>query len=91
VANFRNAGKQEEEEMDPEVAAERERRRNERGKKRFEQDFSFVNEEFFSSWQNRTNNHKSSFDAGSDEQALHAMFDGRDLYADVEVSFAEVM
>ena len=36
-----------EEEEDPEVLAERERRKRERGKKRFEQDYSFVNEEFF--------------------------------------------
>lgn len=43
-------------EDDPEVLAERERRRKERGKKRFEQDYSFINDEFFSSWQNRTSN-----------------------------------
>ena len=35
---------------DPEVMAERERRRKERGKKRFEEDYSFANDQFFSSW-----------------------------------------
>ena len=50
-----------------------------------------MNEEFFSSWQNRTNNYKSSFDASGEEEALQSMFDGRNLYVDVEVSFAEVM
>lgn len=48
------AGEKEEEEEDPEVIAERERRKKERGKKRFEEDYSFVNEEFFQSWRNRT-------------------------------------
>ena len=43
-------------EDDPEVIAERERRQRERGKKRFEEDYSFVNQEFFSSWKNRTGN-----------------------------------
>ena len=75
--------------------AERERRRKERGKKRYEEDYSFVNEEFFSSWQNRTKNFESSFDAGgaNGEQgsSLETMFDGRDLYIDVEVNFAEVI
>ena len=41
-------------EEDPEVKAERERRRRERGKKRYEENYDYVNEEFFSSWQNRT-------------------------------------
>lgn len=59
-------GEREEEEEDPDVLAERERRRKERGKKRYEQDYSFVNEEFFSSWQNRTNNFRSSFDASAE-------------------------
>lgn len=58
VANFWNEDGKEEEE-DPEVVAERERRRKERGKKRYEEDYSFVNEEFFFSWQNRTNNHSA--------------------------------
>ena len=42
------------EEEDPEAAAEKQRRRRERGKRRFEEDFSFANDEFFASWQNRT-------------------------------------
>ena len=64
--NFRKAGAGADEEEDPEVIAERERRRRERGKKRFEEDYSFVNEEFFSSWQNRTRNYGSSFGGGED-------------------------
>ena len=79
-----------EEEEDPEVIAERERRKKERGKKRFEEDYSFVNEEFFSSWQNRTNNHGQSFEEGA-EQTIETMFDGKNLKADVKVSFAESM
>ena len=40
----------EEEEEDEEVIAERERRKRERGKKRYEENYDYVNEEFFSSW-----------------------------------------
>jgi hypothetical protein len=47
-------GNKKEEEEDPEVVAERERRQRERGKKRYEEDYSFINEEFFNSWRNRT-------------------------------------
>ena len=65
VNNFRTGGAAKEEEEDPEVSAERERRRKERGKKRYEEDYSFVNEEFFSSWQNRTKNYDSSYEAGA--------------------------
>ena len=91
VANFWNQDEKQEEE-DPEVVAERERRRKERGKKRYEEDYSFVNEEFFSSWQNRTNNHSASFQQGADgEKTIETMFDGKDLYVDVDVTFAEVM
>ena len=79
------------EEEDPEVAAEKERRRKERGKKRYEEDYSFVNEEFFSSWQNRTNNHKSKFGENDGESTFETMFDGKNLYTDVEVTFAEAM
>jgi molecular chaperone DnaJ len=43
-----------EDEEDPEVRAERERRQRERGKKRYEEDYSFINEEFFNSWKSRT-------------------------------------
>ena len=50
VSNFWNANKAADEDIDEEEKAERERRRKERGKKRYEQDYSFVNEEFFSSW-----------------------------------------
>jgi len=41
----------EEDTIDPE---ELERRRRERGKKRFEEDHDFVNEEFFNMWKQRT-------------------------------------
>lgn len=95
VSNYWNAYWKEEGEdsEDPEVVAERERRKKERGKKRYEEDYSFVNEEFFSSWQNRTNNFKSSFKKpGADgEHSVDTMFDGNDLEVDVEVTFAEVM
>ena len=50
VSNYWKANSQEEDSEDPEVVAERERRKRERGKKRYEEDYSFVNEEFFSSW-----------------------------------------
>jgi hypothetical protein len=46
-----NMRKEKEAEMDPE---EIERRRKERGKKRFMDDFDFANEEFFDSWKART-------------------------------------
>ena len=76
INSFRNAHAFDEDE-DPEVVAERERRKRERGKKRFEEDYSFVNEEFFSSWQNRTNSHKKSFTAeGNEELEIETMFDG---------------
>ena len=89
VQNYWNSNKQEEEDEDPEVIAERERRRKERGKKRFEEDYSFVNEEFFSSWQNRTNNFKSGADGS--EKSIEAMFNGCDAQVEVEATFAEVM
>lgn len=75
------------------MVAERERRRKERGKKRGAEDYSFVNEEFFSSWQNRTNNFKDNFADGQEggEQTLESMFDGRDLYVDIEVPFELAM
>lgn len=70
------------------MIAERERRKKERGKKRYEEDYSFVNEEFFSSWQNRTNNHKNT---GSEGTSIEKMFDGGSITVDVEVTFSEVM
>ena len=79
------------EEEDPEVAAEKERRRKERGKKRYEEDYSFVNEEFFSSWQNRTNNHKQNFGYNDGKNTFETMFYRKNLYTDVEVTFAEAM
>ena len=93
VANHMKSGNKKEEEEDPEEKAERERRRRERGKKRYEQDYLFVNEEFFSSWQNRTNNFNFSFgsEKGEGPQSIETLFDGRDLYVDIEVSFAEAM
>ena len=41
---FENLGKETEEKIDPE---EVERRRRERGKQRFQEDFSFANDEYF--------------------------------------------
>ena len=60
---------------------ERERRKKVRGKKRGAEDFSFFNEEFISSFQNRTNKFG--------DQPLESMFDGKDLTVDFEVSFTE--
>ena len=68
-------------EDDPDVVEERERRKKVRGKKRGAEDFSFVNEEFINSFQNRTNNFG--------DQPLESMFDGKDLTVDFEVSFTE--
>jgi DnaJ-class molecular chaperone len=51
-ANFAGANDDE----DPDLKAERERRKAERGKRRYEEDYSFINNEFFSAWQNRTGN-----------------------------------
>jgi len=45
-----NRSKEKEADMDPE---EIERRRRERGKKRFMEDFDFANEEFFNMWKQR--------------------------------------
>ena len=45
-----------------------------------------MNEEYFNSWQNRTNTYKST-----DNQKIEKMFDGEDIHAEVEVTFDEVM
>lgn len=45
--------KKDQENLDPE---EIERRRRERGKKRYMEDFDFANEEFFNMWKQRTGN-----------------------------------
>ena len=84
---------QEEREESEEAKAERERRRQERGKKRYEENYDYVNEEFFSSWQNRTKS-KVNWDdteGGStkDKKSIETMFDGRDLYADLDLTFEE--
>jgi curved DNA-binding protein CbpA len=57
-----NREKVKDEEMDPE---EIERRRRERGKQRFMDDFDFLNDEFFESFKNRTKK-SSSTDSFSD-------------------------
>ena len=80
-------------EEDEEAKAERERRRRERGKKRYEENYDYVNEEFFSSWQNRTKS-KVNWDdadgaASGDKRSIETMFDGKDLQADVELTFDE--
>ena len=79
---------------DPEVMAERERRRKERGKKRFEEDYSFANDQFFSSWQNRTNNNSFTGDSSQNlnqQNTVDTMFDGKSLSVDVEITFAEAV
>ena len=74
-------------EEDPEVKAERERRRKERGKKRYEENYDYVNEEFFASWQNRTNSKAEASDSKGD--SIETMFDGDDLHAEVEITFEQ--
>ena len=92
MSDFWNANIKQDEDKDPEVIAERERRRRERGKKRYEQDYSFVNDEFFSSWKNRTSNFSSSNGATRDsEMPLEAMWNGADLNVDIEIAFDEVL
>ena len=91
MSDFWNANTKQDEDEDPEVIAERERRRRERGKKRYEQDYSFVNEEFFSSWKNRTSNFSSSNGTVPDSEIpLEAMWNGADLNVDVEIAFEEI-
>ena len=43
VSDYWNMGNKAEADEDPEVIAERERRQRERGKKRLEEDYSFIN------------------------------------------------
>lgn len=66
-------------EDDPEVIEERERRQRERGKKRFEQDYDFVNQEFFSYWKNRTGSQTNQDIA----------YDGSDLHQSISITFEE--
>jgi DnaJ-class molecular chaperone len=86
-----------EEVENPDVKANRERREKERGKKRFMDDFSYANDEFFAAWQNRTFNFSQPFGGGIDGEnvdptkELETLFDGRDLYSEVQVTFDEVM
>lgn len=67
------------------MMAEHKRRQLERGKKRFEEDYSFVNQEFFSSWKNRTSNQYKS--SQKNEHDCEKMFDGSDLAADLTLIF----
>ena len=76
-------GQKKGEEEDPEMVAERERRQRERGKKRYEEDYSFINEEFFNSWRNRTQ--------AESHPKPDAMFDGADVHADLHLSLAETL
>ena len=46
-----------------------------------------MNEEFFASWQNRTNSKAEASDSKGD--SIETMFDGDDLKADVEISFEQ--
>ena len=81
-----------EEEESEEVKAERERRKRERGKKRYEENYDYVNEEFFSSWQNRTRSKVNWDDAETEtgeERTIENMFNGSDLAVEVELTFEE--
>jgi DnaJ-class molecular chaperone len=80
VSNYWNMNRKAEE--DPEVIAERERRQRERGKKRYEEDYSFINQEFFNSWRNRT---QADTNPGKDGGV---MFDGDDIEVGLEVTLA---
>ena len=69
-----NRGKVQEE-LDPE---EIERRKRERGKQRFMEDYDFVNEEFFNMWKQRTASQGAEKESGSsNETALN--FDGQNI------------
>ena len=59
-----NREKVKEDEIDPE---EIERRRRERGKQRFMDDFDFLNDEFYQNFRNRTKKGQSSSDQTSNE------------------------
>jgi DnaJ-class molecular chaperone len=73
-------------EDDEEAKAEKARRRKERGKKRYEEDFSFVNDEFYSAWKNRTGATQKEEAESAEPQNL---FDGKDISVDLSISFQE--
>lgn len=68
---------------DPEAKAERERRQRERGKKRWEEDHSFVNDEFFQSWKNRT----GASDPSGEQQDNYMV--GKNVQSSVSITFDE--
>jgi hypothetical protein len=58
------------------------KRKEEKGKKRFEEDFSYANEEFFSAWQNRTGSKENKQDPEEEEKSQN-YFDGKNAKVDV--------
>ncbi|CDW71259.1 chaperone protein [Stylonychia lemnae] len=65
----------------------------ERGKRRFEEDYDFANDEFFSSWKTRTKSGQQQSgqhaenDAGAESNK--SRYDGRDIVLDISISFQE--
>eukprot|EP00347_Sterkiella_histriomuscorum_P015383 403357225 len=83
----------EKEEVDDE---ETERRKKERGKRRFEEDFDYANEEFFASWKSRfqgsgQQQQTQYTSAGGDKGADYSRFDGIDIQQEVKITFQEAM
>lgn len=85
-----NIDKEKEPDIDPE---EVERRRQERGKKRFMEDFEFVNEDFFNQWKERTGASGGPNDySQTDESAENNMgLNGNDITITVKMDLENVL
>ena len=79
--------KEKEADMDPE---EIERRRRERGKKRFMEDFDFANEEFFNMWKERAGGQAGNVN-GEGENTENLNFNGKDISLKIKVKLEEVL
>eukprot|EP00347_Sterkiella_histriomuscorum_P012009 403370241 len=71
-------------------------RKSERGKRRFEEDFDYANEEFFASWKSRfqgsgQQQQTQYTSAGGDKGAEYSRFDGIDIQQEVKITFQEAM
>jgi molecular chaperone DnaJ len=74
----------EKEQLDPE---EVERRRRERGKQRFMEDFHFLNEDFFNMWRQRTKQAHSE----QAESETHSWFDAQPVHLRLPLSLEETL
>ena len=79
-----NRARERETHMDPE---EIERRRRERGKKRFMEDFDFVNDEFFDMWKQRTGSTQSEEDTRKEE----LNFNGANILLTVPIQIQKIL